>query len=191
MTRMDRRAARAVLGVPADAPWPDVRARYRTLVRRHHPDVAAAHDAGATTALLTAAYRVLRQAHAEGLQPEPASPPPLRRTSSHAPSPAAPPIDADGALVLDAPPDDAFFALLEAAHALGEVAYRDLDAGLLETIVEFDGLPAASVLCTLQGRAAGTEVFVTIEPLGATEAPAVDDVVAALRALLGGPPPAG
>lgn len=179
---MDRDTARLVLGVGRDTAWLDVRDRYRALVRRHHPDVAAHPGASATTARLTAAYRVLRDAHAHGLQPEPPTPG----------APTAPVvIETDGeVLLLDAPHEEAFFALLEAAHALGEVAYLDADAGLLETIVELGGHAAASVLVTLQGRAHGTEAFVTVEPLGATPAPTAASVVAVLGALLATVPPA-
>ena len=77
-------------------------------------------------------------------------------------------------------PDHGFVALMEAAHGLGEVAYVDRSAGLLETIVVFDGYPVGSVLCTLEpGRRGWTDVTVIVESLTGDAAPP-DDAVAAL-----------
>ncbi len=183
---MDAAEASRVLGVTPDAPWSEVRAAYRRLVRAHHPDVARHADAGRTTARITAAYTVLRVARNATSRPAapPRSPPSPPSPPMH---PAVEPLVADAdTLLLDAPHAEAFLALLDAAERLGEVTYVDADAGLLEAVVELCGLPAASVVISLQGRAEGTEAFVTVEPLGATEAPATAAVIALLAELLGG-----
>ncbi|MBK9178536.1 MAG: DnaJ domain-containing protein [Acidimicrobiales bacterium] len=176
--------ASRVLGVADDAPWPEVRAAYRRLVRAHHPDVARHADAGRTTARITAAYTVLRASRDGPGRTEPGAGPVAGPVAE--PLVAEPLVAEADTLLLDAPHDEAFFALLDGADRLGEVTYVDADAGLLEVIVELCGLPAASVVITLQGRAQGTEAFVTVEPLGATEAPATAAVVALLAELLGG-----
>ena len=50
----------AVLGVPSTATQDDVTAAYRTLARRHHPDVSAAPDAERRMAEINAAWTILR-----------------------------------------------------------------------------------------------------------------------------------
>src|SRR5215212_7352273 len=85
----------------------------------------------------------------------------------------------------DAPAEEAFVALLEAAHAVGDVTYVDARLGLLEAVLADDGGNACQLLITLQGRATGTEAFCTLEPLGATPCPSAEDVVAGLVAALG------
>ena len=57
---MDDARARAVLGVEADASPDAVRAAYRRLLRRHHPDVAGSSvDATRRTAELNRAYAIV------------------------------------------------------------------------------------------------------------------------------------
>ena len=60
---MDVAAARSVLGVNHGAEWPEVRAMYLRLIRRHHPDVAVdLADAGIRTlrtAQITEAFAIL------------------------------------------------------------------------------------------------------------------------------------
>jgi hypothetical protein len=167
--------ARAVLGVAAGATEADERSAFRRRLRATHPDVAGPRaDAGLVVARLIRALAVLRAARAGGAAPSPA------------PAPPAPASRPEGdSVLLDAPADEAFMALLEAAHAVGEVTYADRDIGLLEAIVAPEGGPACSLLITLQGRAGGTEAFCTLEPLGADPAPPVAAVVAGLVAALG------
>jgi hypothetical protein len=186
---MDIAEARRVLGVPAGAPPERVRAAYRALLRRTHPDVNDAPDAAVRTAQLTTAYAVL-------ISPPPGSPPgpspERRRTGGPRPTPpgtpAPPPRPAVGEVVqvalVDAdtiavalPPDETLLLVIDAAHALGEVAYLDPSAGLVETIVEFVEAPTSSVLFSMQGRATGvTDVFCTVEPLSGGDAPPSDAV---------------
>jgi hypothetical protein len=60
------------------------------------------------------------------------------------------------------------------------VAYFDRHLGLLETVVRFEGGPTCSVLITLQGRAFGTEAFITMESIEAAPTPPIGPVVDAL-----------
>ena len=82
--------------------------------------------------------------------------------------------------MLDAPADEAFAALFEAAGRVGHVAYFDRNLGLLETVVRFEGGPTCSVLITLQGRAYGTEAFCTMESIEAAPTPPIAAVIDAL-----------
>ncbi len=50
------------------------------------------------------------------------------------------------------PPATCFAMLHEVGHRIGEVAYLDPSAGLLEIVVELAGYGACSVMLTLQGR---------------------------------------
>jgi hypothetical protein len=182
---MDLDEAQAVLGVGTGASEADERSAFRARLRATHPDVAGPRaDAGAAVARLTRALGVLRSARAAGSHlttrpgPAPTAPPPSR-----APGPAAEP--QGDSLLLHAPADEAFVALLEAAHAVGEVTYVDARLGLLEAVLIEDGGHGCQLLITLQGRATGTEAFCTLEPLGTTPCPPTADVVAGLVAALG------
>ena len=98
-------------------------------------------------------------------------------------------LDGDS-LTYPAPPDEVYRRLMAAADHLGELTYVDPDARLLDTVVTMDDGTACSLLASLQGRAHGTEVFLTLEPLGAEPCPPVEPLVAVLAALLAaGRPP--
>jgi hypothetical protein len=178
--------ARAVLGLTAGATEADERSAFRRRLRATHPDVAGPRaDAGVAVARLTRALGVLRAArdgHLEPAAPAAAPPPP--------PPPPGPTAEHRGdSLLLDVPADEAFVALLEAAHAVGDVTYVDARLGLVEAVLADAGGNACQLLITLQGRATGTEAFCTLEPLGTTPCPPTEDVVAGLVAALGGPAP--
>lgn len=167
---MEEDEARRVLGVGPRETAEDLRAAYRRLVREHHPDVMRTPGAGpqatARTAAIITAYATLRR---RSLAPEPARP-------------ADDAVEAD-CLVIAAPPDEAFFYLLEAAHELGETTYVDPGAGLLEVVIEGGGKPALSMVITLQGRSNGsTEANVAVEPLGQGLAPRLGPLVDDLAA---------
>jgi hypothetical protein len=93
-------------------------------------------------------------------------------------------------IALALPRREAFFALLEAGHGLGEVAYVDPAAGLLETVVVFEDFPVCSVVITLEGPLANgtTEACCTVEALTGGRPPPAAGVAALiadrLRALL-------
>lgn len=180
--------ARRLLGVAEGADAPTLRAAYRQLLRRTHPDVSDRGDATARTVELTAAYQLLASLEPE---PEPPAVPsdgaqpdrPGPRRGSPDQEPVRRPRRIEVALLADqtigiaAPPDEALLLLIEAAHDLGEVSYLDPAAGLLEVVVEFLEAPTSSILLSLQGRATGiTEVFCTVEPLSGGEAPPADAV---------------
>jgi hypothetical protein len=179
---MDVDEARQVLGVAAGSSAAEERSAFRRRLRRTHPDVAGpSADAGVAVARLTRALAVLRAARAAPAPPPP--PPPAA-----APPPPAPPATTtepgDDSLLLDAPADEAFVALLEATHLIGEVTYVDGRLGLLEAVLADGAGTPCQLLVTLQGRAMGTEAFCTLEPLGTDPCPPVADVVAALAAAL-------
>lgn len=196
---MDRHAAAEVLGVdPADDPS-TVRAAYRRLLHRHHPDHAgvdptvggpgrhgAAHDA---TARIIEAYAVLL---GEPEHPSPESGPSARRAPADAGA-----HDGDGwrlavdgdTITLGIPADEAFLALVDAAHHIGDVTYVDPDAGLLEAVVGIVGGPVCSLVLSLQGRAEGTDAWCTIESLDARRPPPIDDVVRLLASHVDRRPP--
>ena len=175
---MDLDEARRVLGVGAEAGWEEVRTAYRRLLRRHHPDVALdVPAAGSTTARIVSAYGALWAARAGATAAEPVEP--VETGEAVTPGHGAP--NADGTVVLPAPPDEAFLALLDAAQDMGEATYVDAEVGLLETIVG-SGLGSCSLMLSLQGRASGTtEAFVTLEPLGQGPPPPLAPLVAELE----------
>jgi hypothetical protein len=167
---MDVREARVVLGVdPADG-WDVVRAAYRRRIRAAHPDT---HGVGATAtaARLNEAYAVLSRAKRAGILttvPGAPAPPP-------GPPPAPPPVGVavvgGDTLLLAAPPPEAFALLLEAGHRVGEVTYVDRSCAIFEVVLRQDG-ETCSLVVTIQGRAHGTEAFLTLE---AMERPATLD----------------
>jgi hypothetical protein len=188
---VQRSEARALLGVTSDDPVV-VRAAYRRRLQAVHPDRNDAADATDLTIELTAAYRLL-------LTPEP-SPGPGRHASTAAAPPRHPPrprpeptlraeaVDSD-TIAVAASREETLQAVIEAAHRLGEIAYLDPQAGLVEAIVEFVEAPTSSVVMSLQGRATGvTEVFCTVEPLSGGESPPEAAVTRLVAATLAGIP---
>ncbi|MFO7280582.1 MAG: J domain-containing protein [Thermoanaerobacterales bacterium] len=184
---MDVAEARAVLGVGADDPWPAVRSAYRRRIRAVHPDLNG--GAAAAAARLNEAYAVLSRARRAGGR---GAPPPGPTPAAPDPAPPAPPppptvgvaLAGNDTLLLSCPPDEAFALLLDAAHRVGSVSYVDRACAIFEVVVRQDG-EACSAVVTLQGRAHGTEAFVTLEALArpATLAPdrVVDRLLGALR----------
>ncbi len=181
---MTREEAAAVLGLGPDAAPEVVRAAFRALVRQAHPDRSGRPGSAAVSALVEARRTLLA--------PVPVgAPAPAAR-----PSPARPavPLDlrAEGdTLMVDADPATVMARLLDAGHALGEITYLDRHVGLVEVLVhvqeEDDPGPAAcSLVCSLQGRLAGVEVFCTVERLDGHPAPPVAAIVSALAAEMGG-----
>jgi hypothetical protein len=173
---MDPDEARALLGVDPHGNADDLRSAYRRLLHRHHPDRAGGD--GATTRRLTEAYRTLT-----------AAAPPDNAESAESPAAAPMVATADDAVTLALPPDEAFLHLVDAAARIGAVTAVDPDNELLEALVTFDDGRTASLLISLQGRAATgtTDAFCTLEPLRPGDPlPPVQVVVDALAAALSG-----
>src|SRR5690606_21083503 len=112
------------------------------------------------------------------------APPPGPTPAAPDPAPPAPPppptvgvaLAGNDTLLLSCPPDEAFALLLDAAHRVGSVSYVDRACAIFEVVVRQDG-EACSAVVTLQGRAHGTEAFVTLEALARPAALAADRVV--------------
>lgn len=195
---MDVWEARAILEVNDDDGWDEVRASYRRLIRKAHPDVTGDRAGTATArraARLNEAYAVLSRAKRAGtlLQPRPAP----GRTGNGArggaggtgPPPAPPPptvgvrIAAPDTLLLAAPPPTAFALLVDAAHRVGSISYVDRSCGIFEVIVRL-GRETCSLLVMLQDLAHGTEATFALESLERVAShspePLVRQMVAAL-----------
>lgn len=158
---MDAAAARRVLGVEPAASEDELRHAYRDGLRRSHPDLGGSD---ADVQAVVDAYRTLLDAPAE---PPPPPSPPVRTDAAD----AAVTVDGD-TVAAELPAGDLFPMLLEVAHSIGEVAYVDDLAGILEIVVTFEGFGPCSVVLTLQGRATGTtEAFCTVDSLGPGAAP--------------------
>lgn len=188
---METCEAATVLGVTAEAPWPDVRRAYRDLIQARHPDRAGAASTGDAVRIIEA-YAVLRRAHTEPLRAGPAA----GQGGGFPDRPAAPKrvflavarsdiarVD-DDTIAFGAPADETFLLLYEAGHDIGEVTYVDRSVPILEVICQFQGTPALSLVITLQGRMDGTEAFCTVESIEARPGPPTADVVDVLVDLL-------
>jgi hypothetical protein len=170
---VDVTAARAVLGVGPDAPWAEVRSAYRATMRRTHPDLAG----GATTAAAqaNAAYAVLVRARAR--DSDAVEPVEVVETTS-----TVGPVEVlEGDTVhLALPADEAFVAVLEACHRIGDVTYVDRSCAILEALLPIEGEGVCSLVITFQGRADGTDAFCTLEAIEHVSSPPVHHVTAAL-----------
>lgn len=184
---MEVHEARALLGVAASDSWDAVRVSYRHLMRQLHPD-----HAGPTSTLraaeLNEAYavlsRVMRARRPSTGRRSETRPDIGRATPVPPPPPVSARVDEGGdTLVVDAPPDEAFTRLLEAAHSVGAVSYVDRSCAILEVIVQHQG-EACSLVVTLQGRDEGTEAYCTLESLGRVARPAPEPVVRQLAAAM-------
>ncbi len=186
---MDRHDAARVLGVAETAGPDEVRRAYRDLIARYHPD-RAGRDATDRASLINTAYAVLRTAPAlrgGGRADRPAPPPPAGAPPGPPSRPRRPTVGVTGdddTLSIALPPDEAFLAVLDAGHQLGEVTYVDPDNGLIEVVVSFVEAPTSSVVISFQGRLDRTDAFCTIASLGADEPPPLADVVSLFAAAI-------
>jgi hypothetical protein len=186
--------ALSLLGLKPGDPPELARHRYRELLRITHPDVAAAgvttRDATEATLEITTAFRVISAAIEEhGFIPDPIPEPPSptststescrHRRDQHRPNRIDASADGD-TISLPVPAPEAFAVLLEAGSRIGGIGYVDRALGLLELIVRFEGGPSCSALITLQGRAFGTDAFVTLESIEAAPTPPIQPVMLAL-----------
>jgi hypothetical protein len=176
--------AQSVLGVGPRASAEELRTAFRRKLRRAHPDLVPDDpEATLATARLVSAYALLRHTSLRHAGPTPACTP--ATDPGVIASSLATTIILDGdSLTYPAPPDEVYRRLLVAADQLGELTYVDPDARLLDTVITTADGTACSLLASLQGRALGTEVFFTLEPLGQGRCPPVEPLVAELAALL-------
>jgi hypothetical protein len=177
---VDVTEARSVLGVVPGDGWDVVRLAYRRRIRAAHPDVAGPGTAP-VAARLNEAYAVLSRAKRSGTLDTPSAAPP--------PPPPPPPrvgvaVVGGDTLLLAAPPDEAFALLVEAGHRVGSISYVDRSCAILEVVVRQDG-ESCSLVVTVQGRAHGTEAFLTLEALERPASLAPGRVLARLAAALG------
>lgn len=101
----------------------------------------------------------------------PQGPPPFER------------IDGD-TLRFDAPADETFRWLLEAAQDLGAITYLDRSGPLFEVLCRFLDEPATSLLVTLQGRSDGTDAMCAAESIEARPGPPTSAVVDVYESVL-------
>ena len=204
---MDLVAARRLLGIDATTPWPEVRASYLRLIRRHHPDIATdLADSGRRTlqtASITEAFAVVVRARGEPEpEPEPPAPPAARPddvpgTYDRAGDPIgaslrhpAVALDDTRTVLLDANPMEAFLALHEVFSMLGVVSYIDRLSLVLETIVTPEPQRATSLLAWLDpGPDGTTAATVGVESLGGHPPADLDGLVDRMAELLATPRP--
>ena len=171
--------ARALLGVSPQATHDEVRAAFRAQIGRHHPDVNPAPGTSARAMALIEAWEVLSVEPA--VTDPPITDPPVTDPPITGPLAAW----ATGSSVMAAAPaDEVMLWLIDAAHRVGDVTFLDMAAGLVEALVEFVDGPVVTLTLSLQGRvAAGTEVFISMEPWSRPPRPDLPDPDAVARLL--------
>ncbi|MFZ1545173.1 MAG: DnaJ domain-containing protein [Candidatus Microthrix parvicella] len=171
--------ARALLGVSPQATHDEVRAAFRAQIGRHHPDVNPAPGTSARAMALIEAWEVLSVEPA--VTDPPVTDPPITDPPVTGPLAAW----ATGSSVMAAAPaDEVMLWLIDAAHRVGDVTFLDMAAGLVEALVEFVDGPVVTLTLSLQGRvAAGTEVFISMEPWSRPPRPDLPDPDAVARLL--------
>ena len=184
---MELTEAAHVLGVAADASPAEVRRAYRRLLLIQHPDQAGPGD-GVHVRRLIEAYGVVaghRPTRTDPLDGESDQPPAGQHwdaTVAEGPDD----VDAD-TLSFDCPSDEAFAALLDVAHRVGDVTYVDRHAALFEALLRTTDGATVSLVVSLQGRADRTDAFFTLEALDVRDralVPSVGSVVSLFAAEL-------
>lgn len=189
---MDLGRAAAVLGSPPGAGRAELRARFRRLLMEHHPDRGGTDVA---TRELLEAYDVLLAAAGSAASDAGATEAPTADAGADPGASDPPPEGArvwradDDTIAVALPADEAYVALVEAAHRMGSVTYVDRHCGVLEALLRTVGGTTVSMLVTLQGRATGyTDVFVSLEAIDAVhgELPGIVEVTEILGQLVDG-----
>ena len=192
---MDLAEALAALELTTRATWPEVRARYRHLMRANHPDLIDEPGAAQRTARLTAAYAVLRRATGDGRRPlrSPASAHRVpgartgatpRSSRSSAGSPEAPDAGTTGAVLGRRSPTEVFGRLRAAAATVGNLSGVDPETLTLQILIEAPGAPPAQLLAEVSPRGPDTAIMFTLESLTAAPGPPIEAVVQRLLAAL-------
>jgi hypothetical protein len=180
-------AARLLLGVEAACSETEIRAAYRMLLLRTHPDINSKADATERTMALTSAYLLLTSVAVDPALAQQAEPAPNQGTKTPSKQERVIEIQllADLTISVGAPASETLMLLIDMAHELGEISYLDPSAGLLEIVIEFVEEPTSSVLLSMQGRGnATTEVFCSVEPLSGGISPPADAVARLLHRTL-------
>jgi curved DNA-binding protein CbpA len=168
----------AVLGVAPDAAWTEIRAAYRSGMRRTHPDLATAAGATARAARLNAAFAVLADVTDRGRRPVRLEQPAPQRRLPRRPEPTP---------TLEVPAGDVFVRVLEAAYDIGDVSYIDPEAGLIQLLLG-DGGPASSqLLIVIDESVSPATASFTLDSMDADVAPDIRDVVGRLGSALAAP----
>ena len=191
---MEVAEALTALQLGPGATWDEIRARYRRLLRAHHPDVTSEPGAADRTARLTAAYAVLHKASDGGRRPLPvprttAKPQAQRRAApteakrrdpaDHAAGPGT-----AGAVVGRRSPEEVFRRLRAAAPAVGNLSGVDPETLTLQILVEAPGAPPAQLLAEVYRRDEETVIMFTLESLTAAPGPPIEAIVKRLLAAL-------
>ncbi|MFN3218797.1 MAG: DnaJ family molecular chaperone [Acidimicrobiales bacterium] len=174
-TDMSVADACAVLGVRSDAAWADIRAAYRSGMRRNHPDLTTGEGATARAARLNAAFAVLAEATDRGRRPAGPTVQPSQAHLTRRP---------ERTPTLEVPAGDVFVRVLEAAYDIGDVSYIDPEAGLIQLLLA-DGGPAASqLLIVIDESVVPATASFTLDSMDADVAPDIRDVVGRLSTAL-------
>lgn len=191
---MEVAEALAALQLGPGATWNEIRARYRRLLRAHHPDLTSDPGAADRTARLTAAYAVLQKATDGGRRPLPAprATPPARAARRAAPAEPKRRAPADrtsapgtaGAVVGRRSPEEVFRRLRAAAPAVGNLSGVDPETLTLQILVEAPGAPPAQLLAEVYRREEDTAIMFTLESLTAAPGPPIEAIVKRLLAAL-------
>ena len=191
---MEVAEALAALQLGPGATWNEIRARYRRLLRAHHPDLTSEPGAADRTARLTAAYAVLQKATDGGRHPLPAPPatpeprparraPPARTPRGASPDRTSVPGTA-GAVLGRRSPEEVFRRLRAAAPAVGNLSGVDPETLTLQILVEAPGAPPAQLLAEVYRRDDDTAIMFTLESLTAAPGPPIEAIVKRLLAAL-------
>lgn len=201
---MEVAEALTALQLGPGATWDEIRARYRRLLRAHHPDLTSDPGAADRTARLTAAYAVLQKATGDGRRPLPspeaARPPPAphaetaraaRRTAAPPARgqprggrpPASDPGTADAVLGRRSP-NDVFGRLRAAAATVGHLSGVDPETLTLQVLIEAPGAAPAQLLAEVSRRGEDTAIMFTLESLTAAPGPPIEAIVQRLLAAL-------
>ncbi|MCY4630220.1 MAG: J domain-containing protein [bacterium] len=199
---MDLTEALAALQLTPGATWPQVRARYRSLLRANHPDLTDDPGAAERTARLTAAYAALQKATGNGRRPlrspavagGPSGAPAARTARRSGPEPASGRTGpgrattegpgTTGAVVGRRSPTDVFGRLRAAAPAVGNLSGVDPETLTLQILVEVPGAAPAQLLAEVSRRGADTAIMFTLESLTSAPGPPIEAIVKRLLAAL-------
>ncbi len=176
--RVHATEARRLLGVKSTVTRTDLRAAYRRLMRRSHPDVTGDPDAHERAACLSEAYEVVNAAI--GIQPPvprcgPPRCPDERTTSPHAVKEH--PVGGTSAETFHP-------TLLEACSFIGDIIGVDRSDQAVQVRIEAEGYGDSCLLVQLEERKDDLVAVCALESFDGGPAPRIADVVADLHRAL-------